>query len=163
MLKYGKHFLISFVFCFFPLKLVKAEAETADDDVNITPELTRELLVSALKLLVKEKSGHVTPLKPDKVLQYLPAQPKQPCSNVIHADKNPEEAKASELKTPAETIIGRRSIVTTSTAIAKDPVTGLNRVVTYPVVYPTYGRYIPISSDFPNNFYNKYFSQKMIS
>lgn len=162
-MKDEKHFLVFYEFCFSPLKLVKAETETVDDDVHITPELTRELLVSALKLLIKEKSGHVTPLKPDKVLQYLPAQPKQPCSNVIHADQNPEEAKAGESKAPAETTSGRRSIVTTTTAIAKDPVTGLNHVVTYPVVYPTYERYVPISADFPNNLYNKYFSQKMIS
>jgi hypothetical protein len=122
---------------FSPLKLIKADTETTnDDDVNISPELTRELLVAAMKLLGKEKNSHLAPKKPIKVLK---AAQQQPCSNIIYNEKNSDNTDTEE---PQEKIQnGRRSIITTTTAIAKDPVTGLDHVITYPVIFPTYKRY----------------------
>jgi hypothetical protein len=107
-----------------------------EEELNITPELTRELLLSALKLLEKEKTSHVATQKPLKVVRVL--QQPQPCSNMVLSSEEPEAVKTDEPEVPEDGSNSRRSILTTKTAIARDPYTGINRLVTVPVIYPTY-------------------------
>lgn len=127
-------------FLFLVIKVIRAESETVEEELNISPELARELLLSALKLLEREKNSHISP-KPVKVLRIV--QQPQPCSSMVYSKNDQDEAKVEDSESSQDSSNSRRSFITTKTAIARDPYTGINRLVTVPVIYPSY-HHVPI-------------------
>jgi hypothetical protein len=95
-----------------------------NDDVkefNMNPELMRELLISALKMLGNEKNIQA-PAQHNRVKNV-------PCTDSEETDEDNSDSNGK---------LTRRSIITTATAISRDPYTGINHLITYPVIYPTY-------------------------
>lgn len=115
------------------------------DDVN--PELTRELLISALKILSKDRRLGPPKLKPSKLIMEVSPKPvpvqeipkiiplgpvKPPCNKIPELrDEMADEIQADEPVSGN----GRRAI-----GLARNPYTGQLHYAYYPVVrYPMYG------------------------
>ena len=126
------------------LKLIKGETEpVTEEELNISPELTRELLVSALKLIARDRANRVSKSSssPKIPVMNVPIYPyPQPCGQHIQPiEKIEEQPETTAVSDSAQASgNGRRAIVTTATGIATNPLTGLQHYVQYPVVYPTY-------------------------
>jgi hypothetical protein len=117
-------------------------AELADpideEDFDVSPEVTRELLLSALRLLARERENRSGPRVKEIIVgghQPCMPSPPPPCGK----DAAPEEVEPME--GPEEVgPTGRRAIVATATRLAKNPYTGRLHYIYYPVVYPTIHR-----------------------
>lgn len=116
----------------------------SEEDLDVSPEVTRELLISALKILTRSRGSHLAMSMSDGVSKQiiapapLPQMPpiaivsvKAPCDKEHIVE---QEISDQEGQSDAPIGNGRRFV-----SVAQNPYTGLLHTVYYPTVYyPTY-------------------------
>lgn len=118
----------------------------SEEDLDISPEMTRELLISALRILTRARGSRVAMSMGDGVSKQViasgPPPPMPPIAIVsVKAPCDKEhvvvEQEISDQEGQSDTTAsdnGRRFV-----SVAQNPYTGLLHTVYYPTVYyPTY-------------------------
>lgn len=114
----------------FPLKLVKGEYESVEEDPEISSELTRELLVAALKLLSKDRVSR-SQIRPTPVRQVILGYKPEARSPVAVISSGPPCNRIADDVETAETI-DEASNSRRAVGIATNPYTGQLHYVHYP-------------------------------
>lgn len=120
-------------------QFIKGDSDIiVEDDMEISPEVVRELLASTLRILSKAQRGPRNIVKRGMIKSSpinVILSPPPPCRPVTDEEEISEEAAEQGNGS------GRRAIYTSAHGLARNPYTGLIHHVQYPVVYPTYPTY----------------------